>query len=99
MEQPLTLYDIRGMAGPYRVALRDKPQEVLIPLSAPLARRNPLLASRPLRPQLEPHPAPELGVRSNRPAILLIAIQSSPAAAGLDPTPGGLRMGSGRTYR
>ena len=37
VEQPLTLYDIRGMAGPYQVALRDKPQEVLTPLSAPLA--------------------------------------------------------------
>jgi sigma-B regulation protein RsbU (phosphoserine phosphatase) len=37
VEQPLTLYDIRGMAGPYRVALRDKPQEVLTPLSIPLA--------------------------------------------------------------
>jgi class 3 adenylate cyclase len=37
VEQPLTLYDICGMAGPYRVALRDKPQEVLTPLSVPLA--------------------------------------------------------------
>jgi sigma-B regulation protein RsbU (phosphoserine phosphatase) len=37
VEQPLTLYDIRGMAGPYRVALRDKPQETLTPLSVPLA--------------------------------------------------------------
>jgi sigma-B regulation protein RsbU (phosphoserine phosphatase) len=37
VEQPLTLYDIGGMAGPYQVALRDKPQEVLTPLSAPLA--------------------------------------------------------------
>ena len=36
VEQPLTLYDIRGMAGPYQVALRDTPQEVLTPLSAPL---------------------------------------------------------------
>jgi sigma-B regulation protein RsbU (phosphoserine phosphatase) len=37
VEQPLTLYDIRGMAGPYQVALRDTPQEVLTPLSTPLA--------------------------------------------------------------
>jgi class 3 adenylate cyclase len=37
VKQPLTLYDIGGMAGPYQVALRDKPQEVLTPLSAPLA--------------------------------------------------------------
>ena len=37
VEQPLTLYDICGMAGPYRVALRDTPQEVLTPVSAPLA--------------------------------------------------------------
>jgi hypothetical protein len=37
VEQPLMLYDICGMAGPYQVALRDKPQEVLTPLSAPLA--------------------------------------------------------------
>jgi class 3 adenylate cyclase len=37
VEQPLTLYDIRGMAGPYQVALQDTPQEVLTPLSAPLA--------------------------------------------------------------
>jgi len=37
VEQPLTLYDICGMAGPYGVALRDKPQEVLTPLSPPLA--------------------------------------------------------------
>jgi len=37
VEQPLTLYDICGMARPYGVALRDKPQEVLTPLSPPLA--------------------------------------------------------------
>src|SRR5262249_52726922 len=37
VEQPLTLYDICGMVGPYQVALRDKPQEVLTPLSDPLA--------------------------------------------------------------
>jgi len=37
VEQPLTLYDIGGMTGPYQVALQARPQEELTPLSAPLA--------------------------------------------------------------
>jgi sigma-B regulation protein RsbU (phosphoserine phosphatase) len=37
VEQPLMLYDICGMTGPYEVALQPRPQEELIPLSAPLA--------------------------------------------------------------
>src|SRR5262249_59756006 len=37
VEQPLMLYDICGMAGPYEVALQARPQEELTPLSAPLA--------------------------------------------------------------
>src|SRR5262249_62032927 len=37
VEQPLTLYDICGMTGPYQVALQPRPQEELTPLSPPLA--------------------------------------------------------------
>jgi sigma-B regulation protein RsbU (phosphoserine phosphatase) len=37
VEQPLTLYDICGMTGPYQVALQARPQEELTPLRAPLA--------------------------------------------------------------
>jgi len=37
VEQPLTLYDVCGMAGPYDVALQARPQEELTPLSTPLA--------------------------------------------------------------
>src|SRR5262249_33664499 len=37
VEQPLTLYDIGGMTGPYQVALQARPQEALTPLSPPLA--------------------------------------------------------------
>jgi hypothetical protein len=37
VEQPLTLYDVCEMMGPYEVALQARPQEELTPLSAPLA--------------------------------------------------------------
>jgi sigma-B regulation protein RsbU (phosphoserine phosphatase) len=37
VEQPLTLYDICGMTGPYQVALQETPQETLTPLIPPLA--------------------------------------------------------------
>src|SRR4029453_13421835 len=37
VEQPLTLYDICGMTGPYQVALQARPPEELTPLRAPLA--------------------------------------------------------------
>jgi hypothetical protein len=37
VEQPLTLYDVCEMTGPYQVALQACPQEELTPLSAPLA--------------------------------------------------------------
>jgi len=36
VEQPLTLYDIGGMTGPYEVALHPRPQEELAPLRPPL---------------------------------------------------------------
>ena len=50
VEQPLTLYDIRGMAGPYQVALRDTPQEGLDPAQRPA--RSDLLSPCTAKPCL-----------------------------------------------
>jgi adenylate cyclase len=36
LDQPVTLYDISGIGGPYALSLPDKPPEALVPLAPPL---------------------------------------------------------------